>query len=241
VGSRSNHLQENIDINNAVYTPGSTLGTDSRRRFKNYSDIYMGSEDANSSYHSFQAGLSKRFVGTGTALDGLTLLANYTFSKNLTSLPRNAGITTFGPGYATQTLPYDTPGRAWFDYGPADFDRTHRIVISYVWETPAPQSFSKALRAVVGHWQLSGIFTAQTGDPLTILAGADQSKTGLNNDRAYYLGGETVRLQFRMEFFNVFNHANLNDPVVSLNGAGFGSILSASDPRIGQAALKLYF
>lgn len=53
---------------------------------------------------------------------------------------------------------------------------------------------------------------------------------------------ERWRLQFRAEFFNVFNRANFNNPNASLNNlTTFGTITSASDPRIGQLALKLFF
>lgn len=52
---------------------------------------------------------------------------------------------------------------------------------------------------------------------------------------------ESTRLQFRAEFFNVLNHTPLSDPVTTVTSGGFGSILSAGDPRIGQLALKLMF
>jgi hypothetical protein len=38
---------------------------------------------------------------------------------------------------------------------------------------------------------LSGIVTAQSGGPLTVLAGKDQAQTGLGTDRANYLGGNS--------------------------------------------------
>jgi hypothetical protein len=53
--------------------------------------------------------------------------------------------------------------------------------------------------------------------------------------------------QFRAEFFNVFNHTNLNDPAGSdgranVNSSGFGQITSITgNPRIGQLALKIIF
>ncbi len=52
---------------------------------------------------------------------------------------------------------------------------------------------------------------------------------------------ERVKLQFRAEFFNIFNRANFLDPGTTVSAAGFGSIKSANDPRIGQFALKLSF
>jgi hypothetical protein len=51
--------------------------------------------------------------------------------------------------------------------------------------------------------------------------------------------GQTV--QFRWETFNVPNRLNANAPVVALNNANFGKILSAQDPRIMQFALKYVF
>jgi len=48
-------------------------------------------------------------------------------------------------------------------------------------------------------------------------------------------------LQFRWEVFNVLNHASFNNPVSALNSTNFGRILTASDPRIMQFALKYDF
>jgi hypothetical protein len=59
---------------------------------------------------------------------------------------------------------------------------------------------------------------------------------------------ERWRLQFRAEFFNVFNRANFMDDGASLTNFqklssknSFGAIQQAADPRIGQLALKLFF
>jgi hypothetical protein len=70
------------------------------------------------------------------------------------------------------------------------------------------------------------------------------------------LWSERTRLQFRAEFFNLFNRVNLFNPgraatsvngngvsqnSVNLSNAGYGSIKAAGDPRIGQLALKIVF
>jgi hypothetical protein len=61
---------------------------------------------------------------------------------------------------------------------------------------------------------------------------------------------ERHRLQFRMEVFNLFNHANFDFPTRFCDGAttggactgtGFGSITAARDPRILQFAVKYRF
>jgi hypothetical protein len=48
-------------------------------------------------------------------------------------------------------------------------------------------------------------------------------------------------LQFRTEFFNLFNHANLGLPNNNLQSPNFGQITSAGSPRIIQFALKYAF
>lgn len=52
---------------------------------------------------------------------------------------------------------------------------------------------------------------------------------------------EAVNLEFRAEYFNVFNHTNPNGPNVTAGNAAFGQISSAKDPRLGQMSLKITF
>jgi hypothetical protein len=63
---------------------------------------------------------------------------------------------------------------------------------------------------------------------------------------------ERVNLQFRAEFFNLFNHPNLALPNVTVNSSAFGTIASTVDvangnplgdggPRLVQFAVKLLF
>jgi hypothetical protein len=52
---------------------------------------------------------------------------------------------------------------------------------------------------------------------------------------------ESQTLQFRAEFFNLFNHANLNNPTTNHSSGNFGRILSASQPRAIQLALRYSF
>jgi hypothetical protein len=52
---------------------------------------------------------------------------------------------------------------------------------------------------------------------------------------------ERFHLEFRAEFFNLFNHAQFLTPTGNFNSATFGDVTSAESPRIGQIALKLLF
>ena len=71
---------------------------------------------------------------------------------------------------------------------------------------------------------------------------------GINNwDLAFHKNtffGERVNLEFRAEFFNVFNHAQFMVPgsvTGEITDSSFGQVTSARDGRIGQLALKLSF
>jgi hypothetical protein len=52
---------------------------------------------------------------------------------------------------------------------------------------------------------------------------------------------ERMNLQFRAEFFNIFNHANFNGINTTFGSGAFGQVTSARDPRIIQFGIKLGF
>ena len=52
---------------------------------------------------------------------------------------------------------------------------------------------------------------------------------------------QTIGLQFRAEFFNIFNNVGFNAPNSNVASAQFGRITSALDPRIIQFGVKLLF
>jgi hypothetical protein len=52
---------------------------------------------------------------------------------------------------------------------------------------------------------------------------------------------QSTTLQFRAEFFNVFNRVNVNLPNTNFLSGEFGQITSAGDPRRVQLGVKLYF
>jgi hypothetical protein len=52
---------------------------------------------------------------------------------------------------------------------------------------------------------------------------------------------ERVALQFRAEFFNLFNHSQFSGVGTGLGSATFGQVTSARNPRVSQLALRLTF
>ena len=315
VGLRGTHLREDVDLN-----PRATgVGTEASRPFTGFSDILENQNNGMSNFNALEVEVEKRpSAGSLGILKNITLLANYTYSKAMDiALAANGGTTDVGSSKGSG-IPYGNPLQPSFETGPADFDHTHRVVASYVWDLPRFSDRRTIERWALGGWQWSGVFTFVTGDPFTVLSGQDRSKTNLGGDRAQYIGPpdlygqvapkslrsgcpatpgdicvpwldtalftqppvgtfgnvgknafrgpnnwnvdmglhktfyplakhENLGVQFRAEFFNVFNHTqlNLNVPInnntIAVSSASFGAIRNAYDPRIIQLALKLSF
>jgi hypothetical protein len=179
VGNKGTHLQvpflgSNQDINAAVYVPGdSTVGnTQARRPLQQFTSINAVQSAYNSNYHAFQTSVEKRFG------HGLTLLANYTWSKKIDDI---------GMLYGRMTDPFN---RA-FDRGLANDDVPHNFRFSNVWEIPrfgGNRSFDRLLNG----WMLNSIVTWQSGLPFTVTSGQDNSFSGIGADRADFFGGKAT-------------------------------------------------
>jgi hypothetical protein len=53
--------------------------------------------------------------------------------------------------------------------GVSDFDRTHRFVMSYLWDLPQLKiAKARIPRALFSNWQLAGIITTMSGQPIDI-------------------------------------------------------------------------
>jgi hypothetical protein len=138
--------------------------------------------DINSNYNGLQLSMEKR------ASRGLTVLANYTWSRSLDDLPFGEGVSGFDTGYSA--LPLNNPNRHRFDYGPSGFDHTQIFTGSYVWQIPAFKgNKSGFLYQALGGWEVGGIFSAASGRPITVLQGTNISGTGIGNDRGTLVPG----------------------------------------------------
>jgi hypothetical protein len=74
-----------------------------------------------------------------------------------------------------------------------------------------------------------------------VLRGPSQSNLDFSLGKRFRLT-ESKALEFHADFFNVFNHANRDNPVSDITTSDFGRVLAfSSSPRIVQLALKLSF
>jgi hypothetical protein len=241
----------------------------------------------------------------------LQLQAAYTLSRAIDPATGNNGVGDLNN--------FDNPYDVNYDNGPSGLDRTHIAFVNFIYDIPLfRDSSNKVLKSVVGGWQVSGIVTLQTGEPIHISEGGIQNcAQGANNDPikcagslngtgnissiipnadnrpnvngsvSYpktvknWFGGSAFsptvagtwgnlpfnsvrgpgrqnwnlalfksflfsetrgsRLEFRAEFFNVWNHTEFQNISNTFTNGDFGAVTTAHDPREIQLGLKLYF
>ncbi len=105
--------------------------------------------------------------------------------------------------------------------------------------TPGPSSLSQFFATSCFSVPLPGELGNASRTPLS---GPDFVNTDFSVIKHFVLPREGMRLDFRSEFFNLFNHAQFGQPGGDINSATFGSInTTVGNPRVIQFALKLIF
>ncbi len=132
-----------------------------------------------SNYNSLQVSLTKRLS------QGLQFLASYTYAKSIdnTSSGSGSGVANEVAFIAGNQL--DNRGNR----GVSNFDRTHRFVLSYLWDLPKPALAARSTvgRWLLSNWQVAGIIVAMSGLPIDIVdtgAGSFYGLSGGNNPLA---------------------------------------------------------
>jgi hypothetical protein len=145
----------------ASATPGATaVSTDLMRSMPGYGTITQQWDRGWRTYHSLQLSFQRRFR------DGVSFGFNDTIALSDTQnvnarLQHNPDGTYFirdDQAQADRLLGDNTP-------------QTHTMKANFVWDLPDLRSSGSALKAValiVNDWQLSGIWTGQTGTPYTV-------------------------------------------------------------------------
>jgi hypothetical protein len=156
----------------------------------------------NSTYHSLQTSLQKRFD------HGLGFKVNYTWSKS---------IDTYSDEGLFQA---QNDQRALFlNRAISDFDRPHRLIFSFIWQLPF-----RGNKLVEG-WSLSGIGTLQSGRPFTIV---DEDFSGIlyasTGPRPNIVSGATYDDLATSGSASERVGAFINTELVQSSGAQFGSL-----------------
>jgi hypothetical protein len=207
-----------------------------------YSVIQTDVNNGYSFYHALDLNLTRRFR------NGVSLLASYTWSHTITNVDQDS----------IAQNPNDANFTGKVENGNALFDQRQRFVLSGVYEAPFKI-------------RLGGVATLATGLPYNYVTGVNNSgDTGATTDRpvingvvvsrnagrgtAIYdlapfiernfgLWKERVRMNLRLEAFNVINHANFvgfsgTYGNAATAGAGFGAPLAGITNQMPARSLQ---
>jgi outer membrane receptor protein involved in Fe transport len=128
------------------------------RPFLGYGAINDRRTEASSDYNSMQVTFNKRMS------QGLQYGVVYTWSKNLTDASTDR-----------TDVPQDVL-RLDLERAPSQFDRTHIFTTHVVYELPFFRRSTGLKRTLLGGFQVTGVYTAQSGTPLTITQTIDVAR-----------------------------------------------------------------
>ena len=152
---------------------------------------------------------------------GVEFLAKYRWSKSMDELSNE------GPcACANQTFPRDLRT----EYGPSDYDAKHFLVTSALWDLPIFRGRHDALGAVLGGWQINGIWTYHTGFPWTPVTNAQALK---------FPGGDVLSPIRPIAYFGNAGHSESNTAFITGSnfpggGKNFFNISAPGVPGIGR-------
>ena len=163
VGSLSHHLYlrrnmnpipifARFDTNNFDPTqPGRPLPDNFFRQYPGFGDLNVQEHVASSNYNSLQVSANRRFT------HGLQFGVAYTWSKVLGVV--DSDTATISPYFAPRQR----------NYGPLGYDRTHTLVLNYMYDLPKVGNRLGWSPAgwVLDNWQISGITSFISGAPYT--------------------------------------------------------------------------
>lgn len=162
VGRRGLHQQREADINQptpAVVAANPGVNLDALRPYKGYNSIRETDNIASSRYNALQIAWNRRFTS------GLLFGMAYTYSKSSDDGSNQRDI-----------IPntYDAHGL----WAPSDFDVRHVMIVNFLYELPLFRGKTNMAGKLIGGWQVSGIFQAQSGAPGQVGRNQDYANVG---------------------------------------------------------------
>jgi hypothetical protein len=186
VGTKGTRLFINEDLNPLVtpslehfpagYSAASFLPSQIQQRF----DPLQGSRlirtnGGSSKYNSLQLNASRRYAS------GLVFNLAYTRSKFLDN--SSDVFSSGGNNLPQQSAVPSIFGGLKNDESVSLYDRPNRFVISSVYQLPWMRTQKGFIGHIAGGWEISGIYTVESGAPLNIMNGQDADGLGGNLDR----------------------------------------------------------
>jgi hypothetical protein len=181
-GSRGLHLLRSGDVNLAQPT-GTTpdgrpfIAAGTPRANTAFSTIELKSSDGDSWYNALIVEVRRRWS------QGLAVQSSYTFSKSEDTTQASTFFSDATNG-TTSALPEFVPG---YNRGLSDFDIRHNWVLNFTYALPG-RGLTGVIGAIFSDWNLSGIWTMRSGNPLTVFVTTNRSRSQWNPSRGPGIG-----------------------------------------------------
>jgi hypothetical protein len=176
VGNRGVNLVMDLDANASLVYGSGNNGRPQFAPFNRTGTSRTRTNENKSEYHGLQVKVDRRFR------NGFLVTNSYTLSRAKDLANENGGIAT--------PIDYN------LSWARANYDRLHNFVATALYELPwgpGKRWMSDSLAGkIIGGWQVSGIFTAQSGVPLTIGGNGAQFNTPGNAAYANLNGEHNV-------------------------------------------------
>jgi hypothetical protein len=185
IGSESHKLTTKADLNPRLLN--------GQRLYPAFGVRDVRTSEGNSAYHALQARVEQRFARR------FQLAASYSWSKFLDSTSEGAGnMGLQQPDKQNRTSVPVSQGGLQLDRGLSDFDRPHRLTITYLWAVPGPRT--GWWKYLLGGWSVAGVTTLQSGTPFSVGNGSDRNNDGIPADRPD-IGNSSAPLNSRAIIF----------------------------------------
>jgi len=171
IGSRTVHADSSTVVNVPLPGPGVISARRPIPRLSQFNTIRW---DGWATFNALALAVRRRF----TSMRGGNLMfdANWTWSHSIDD------ASDPGATLNESNLPQNVYNMA-AEKASSSFDHRQRFVASFVYQPPTPSALRSGWlaameRALLGHWQAGGNFTAQSGAPFTVNISSDQANIG---------------------------------------------------------------
>ena len=175
VGNHAEHVMASRQFNPYI-APTSATTIETTRLYPGLGTVELADAYEYEMTNGLELNVTRR------AANGLTLLANVVWMKTID----NGSSGT--EGQAGPPNPFNLNSAR----GVADFDQALRITGSVNYRIPR-FNVNNVAGAIINGWQANAIVQSQSGAPLTITSGVDNSKSGIGNDYAVYNPGVSIK------------------------------------------------
>ncbi len=171
LGSHGTHLFRSTDVN----VPSPVHGPDGRLFFaaglprpnRSFGTIELKSSDGRSWYRAFIFEMRRNWRS------GFSLQSSYTWSHSEDTTQASTFFSDATNG-TTVAFPEFDPD---YNKGPSDWDAPHNWVMNLIWDVPFAGGATGIERALFANWQVTGISTMRSGQPLTVFVQNNWSRS----------------------------------------------------------------